>query len=319
MINPLEINNFDSFIGQKDLIHQLEIAICGCKNRKEPLEHILLYGPPGLGKTTISKILANELKTNFIKVNAPSIEKISDLISILSDIKENDILLIDEIHRLSNEIEEILYEAMESFTLSIVYKSNEGSKVMKYELPKFTLIGATTDAGNLSFALRSRFSLIYNFKFYSLNELKTLSINNFNKLNIKYEDGVIDFFSKRCRNTPRVCNNLSKRVKDYMDYYKISKLSMHNIENFFNIIKIYEYGLNEEDISIIKTLKENYDNVPCSLNSIACVINENPNNLLKINEPYLVFTGILIRSKRGRYLSKKGLEFYDNYIQDLLI
>ena len=314
MNNLLEINDFKSFIGQKDLIHQLEIAICGSRIRNEPLEHILLYGPPGLGKTTISRIIASELNTNFIKVNAPSIEKISDLISILSEIKENDILLIDEIHRLSNEIEEILYEAMESFTLSIVYKSSEGSKVMKYDLPKFTLIGATTDAGNLSFALRSRFSLIYNFKFYSLSELKVLSFNNFRKLNIEYDEEVIDFFVKRCRNTPRVCNNLSKRIKDYMEYYKIKKLSMKNIENFFNIIKIYEYGLNEEDILIIKTLKENYSNIPCSLSSIACVINENPNNLLKINEPYLVFIGILIRSKRGRYLSEKGLNFYNDYI-----
>ncbi len=314
MSNLLEINDFKSFIGQSDLIHQLEIAICGSKNRNEPLEHILLYGPPGLGKTTISRIIANELNTNFIKVNAPSIEKISDLISILSEIKENDILLIDEIHRLSSEIEEILYEAMESFTLSIVYKSSEGSKVMKYDLPKFTLIGATTDAGNLSFALRSRFSLIYNFKFYSLDELKILSINNFNKLNIEYDEEIIEFFAKRCRNTPRVCNNLSKRIKDYMEYYKINKLSLKNIQNFFHIIKIYEYGLNEEDMLIIKTLKENYNNVPCSLSSIACVINENPNNLLKINEPYLVFIGILIRSKRGRYLSKKGLDFYNDYI-----
>ncbi len=314
MNNLLEINDFKSFIGQKDLIHQLEIAICGSKNRNEPLEHILLYGPPGLGKTTISRIIANELNTNFIKVNAPSIEKISDLISILSEIKENDILLIDEIHRLSSEIEEILYEAMETFTLSIVYKSSEGSKVMKYDLPKFTLIGATTDAGNLSFALRSRFSLIYNFKFYSLDDLKKLSFNNFKKLKIEYDEEILDFFTKRCRNTPRVCNNLSKRIKDYMEYYKINKLTRKNIENFFNIIKIYEYGLNEEDISIIKTLKENYNNIPCSLNSIACVINENPNNLLKINEPYLVFIGILIRSKRGRYLSKKGLDFYNDYI-----
>ncbi len=314
MKNLLEINDFKSFIGQKDLIHQLEIAIFGSKNRKESLEHILLYGPPGLGKTTISRIIANELKTNFIKVNAPSIEKISDLISILSEIKENDVLLIDEIHRLSIEIEEILYEAMENFTLSIVFKSDEGSKVMKYELPKFTLIGATTDAGNLSFALRSRFQLIYNFKFYTLSELKILSFNNFEKLNIKCSEELIEFFSKRCRNTPRVCNNLSKRLKDYIDYYKIDNINSTDMINFFKIIKVYEHGLNEEDIEIIRVLKENYNNSPCSINSIACVMNENPNNLLKINEPYLVFAGILIRSKRGRYLSQKGLDFYYHII-----
>ncbi len=312
--NNFNVDSFDSFIGQENLINQLKISIYGSKKRNSSLCHILLYGPPGLGKTTIGKIIANEMNSNFIKINAPTLEKISDLINLLSNIKENDVVILDEIHRLPIEIEETLYEVMESFTLSIVYKSDESNKILKYNIPNFTLIGTTTNAGNISFALRSRFSIIYNFKYYSLLDIKNIIYNNFKNLNINSSEEIVDFVSKRCRYTPRIANNISLRLKDYLDYYKISNLNQNNIINFFNIIKIYEYGLNEEDIKMIDVLYNLYNNEPCSISSIAASINENPNNLLKINEPYLVYLGIIIRTKRGRKLTDKGINYYEKII-----
>ena len=314
MNNDFNINNFNSFIGQDNLKNQLKIAIYGAKKRNSSLGHILLYGPPGLGKTTIARIIATEMNSNFIKINAPSIIKISDLITLLANIKENDILLIDEIHRLPIELEETLYEVMENFSLSIIYKTNEGNKIMKYKLPKFTLIGATTNAGSISFALRSRFSIIYNFKYYSINDIKKLLFNNFNVLNINSNDEILNFISLRCRFTPRIANNISLRLKDYLEFYNLNKLNKEILKDFFEIIKIFDDGLTEEDIKIIKVLKELYNNEPCSISTIAATLNENPNNLLKINEPYLVYIKILVRTKKGRRLTNKGLEYYNKIL-----
>lgn len=305
-----EVNNLNDFVGQQNLTKQLKVYIFSAKKRQDSLDHILFYGPPGLGKTTLARILAKEMEVPILQVSAPTIEKISDLLSIVSQIKPNSILFLDEIHRLAPEIEEVMYEVMESFKLSIVYKTQSESKTIKFDVPKFTLIGATTQAGNLSFPLRTRFSIIYRFKFYEFEEMKQICLQNSKKLNLNLKEDIIKEIASKSRNTPRTLNNILKRLADYCLFNKISEIKQETLITFFSFLGIYENGINEEDLAFIKTLKENYKNVPTSIESIAASLNENPTNLRNINEPFLVKNGIIARGKRGRYLTEKGLEIY---------
>lgn len=308
--NILRPTKLDSFFGQDEIVKRLKVYIYSARVRDSILDHILFYGPPGLGKTTLAQIIANEMETNLVSISAPSLNKPLELISILSQLNDGDILFIDEIHRLKKEIGEILYSAMEDFVVYVPYKSEENTKAITLNVSPFTLIGATTNGGNLSNALRDRFPVTFKFNYYSLNDL-ILIINECSKiLDLNFEEKCFYEIAKRSRLTPRVSNNLIKRIYDYMIYKGLKDIKYQDLIECFNFLKINEFGLNEDDISIIKLMYEKFLNVSVSLEWIASYLNEDVNNIKNINEPFLVNSGIIERTKRGRILTKKGIEIY---------
>ena len=310
--NNLRPKSLDSFFGQKEIISQLKAFIYSAKSRKTVLDHILFYGPPGLGKTTLAYIISNEMKGNIITITASSIEKGNELISILGQLNPGDVLFIDEIHRLKKEFMEILYSAMEDFKIHATYKSEENVKALSFSLPPFTLIGATTNAGTLSIPLRDRFSIIFKFDYYKKNEIIEIIKSNEKIFNLKLDEECYEEIALRSRNTPRYLNNLLKRLFDYKIYKKIDKFDKNELLKAFSFLKINKYGLTGEDLEIIKIMKEKFIR-PTSLETISALLNDEVNNLKNINEPYLVNKGIIERTKQGRKLTKFGEEIYQEF------
>jgi len=308
--NLLRPTQFSDFFGQNNIIDQLKIYIYSSKKEKKVLDHILFYGPPGLGKTTLAKIISNELKSNFIKVNALTIEKPSTLISLLGQLQENDILFIDEIHKLKKDFIEILYSVMEDFVINITYENNENTKVLTLNVPPFTLIGATTNAGCLPTPLRDRFPLIFKFNYYSSKELVDIYVSKDKLFQLNIDQDCHYEIVNRSRNTPRCLINIMKKLYDFKVYNKLNKFTKSKLFEAFKVLKIHEYGLNEEDIEIMKIILEKYNNSPLSLETISSIMNEDISNIRNINEPFLVMNEILLRTKRGRMLSKKGIDIY---------
>lgn len=316
--NVFRPKSLSSFFGQKEIIKQLKAYIFSAKNRKTVLDHILFYGPPGLGKTSLAYIISNEMKVNIVTITASTLEKSIDLISILGQLNAGDILFIDEIHRLKKELMEILYSAMEDFKIYVTYKNDENVKALTLSLPPFTLIGATTSAGNLSHPLLDRFSIIFKFRFYTDEELIEI-IKELEKILILEldEESMLEI-ALRSRETPRNLINLLKRLYDYKIYKKIDNFDKKEILKAFKFLKINKYGLNDEDIEIIKVLKEKF-NRPVSLEAIASILNEDSNNLKNINEPFLVNQGIIERTKQGRKLTKLGEDVYKQIINKTIL
>ena len=310
-LSKIRPRSFADFFGQKQIIDELKVYIFSAKKQKTCLDHMLFIGPSGMGKTSLSYVISEEMKTNIRVINAPMIESIQDLVEILASIKENEIFFIDEIHRLDKKIEEVLYSVMDDFIINISYKSEEKTKVISIKLPKFTLIGATTLDGYLSIPLRDRFSVIFHFENYSEDELNNIAKVNSKKFDINFEDNATSLeFVKRVKNNPRTLNNLLKRLSDFSLYHNKNLVNLDFLLEFFNFIKIDDYGLTLFDRKIIKTLYETFQSEPVSLESLASVLNENVINIKENYEPYLVNIGFIARTRRGRMLTEKGQEFY---------
>jgi len=275
------------------------------------LDHVLLYGPPGLGKTSLAYIIANEMKGNIVLVNGPSIEKPGDLASILTSLTPGDVLFIDEIHRLPRVVEEILYSAMEDFKINIVVPKESGASTISIALPPFTLVGATTRAGDLSAPLRARFGISEKVNFYTEEEL-----SNIVKRTAKYFDSTIDDISaheiaKRSRGTPRIANRIFKRVRDFANYKNSSEIRLEETKEALQALRIDDIGLDEVDIKYLLTLKNRFRGGPVGLDTLSYAVGEETSNLEEVYEPYLLKIGFIDRTPKGRILTFKGNEYLE--------
>lgn len=302
-LRPLTL---DDYIGQKDLKKNLRVFIGAALHRDECLDHVLFYGPPGLGKTTLAYVIANEMHTNIQVASGPSIEKTGDLAAILSELKEGDILFIDEIHRLPRIVEESLYTAMEDFKFSIVLNREGGSRVLTIDLPPFTLIGATTRAGNLSSPLRARFGISEKLNFYDIDETTQIVKRTAKVYNCPIDDLAALEIAKRSRGTPRIANRLYRRVRDFVNYEGKDKIEVNDAIKALEALKVDAIGLDDVDIRYLKTLITRFKGGPVGLDTLANAIGEEINNLEDVYEPYLLQIGFIDRTPRGRVASEKA-------------
>ena len=292
--------SLDEYIGQDKVKENMKIYIEAAKKRGEPLDHCLFYGPPGLGKTTISTIIANEMHSNIKITSGPAIEKPGDLAAILTNLSEYDVLFIDEIHRLSKSVEEILYPALEDFTLDIVIGKGPSSKSIRLDLPKFTLIGATTKAGSLTTPLRDRFGIIHRLELYSIEDLTTIVKRSSKILNIEIENEAAVEIARRSRGTPRIANRLLKRVRDYAMVLGNGKIDLKIAKHALNKLEIDELGLDEIDRKLLESMIIQYGGRPVGIEALAVTIGEEVDTIEDVYEPYLIQIGFIARTLRGR-------------------
>ena len=296
----LRPQTLDEYIGQTKVKENMKIYIEAAKKRGEALDHCLFYGPPGLGKTTIANIIANEMKSNIKITSGPAIEKPGDLAAILTTLSENDVLFIDEIHRLSKNVEEILYPALEDFTLDIVIGTGPSAKSIRIDLPKFTLIGATTKAGSLTTPLRDRFGIIHKLELYSPNDLKIIVKRSAKILGVKIDDESAMEIARRSRGTPRIANRLLKRVRDYAFVLSDGEINLKVAKHALNQLEIDEIGLDEVDRRMLEVMITQYQGRPVGLETIAVSLGEEVDTIEDVYEPYLIQIGFISRTPRGR-------------------
>lgn len=305
-IRPLTLSEY---IGQSEIKENLEVFIKSSVMRGETLDHILLYGPPGLGKTTLAYIIANELGTNIKTASGPSIEKSGDLAAILSTLEEGDVLFIDEIHRIPRYIEEILYPAMEDFYLDIIVGSDGSSRNIKINLPHFTLVGATTRAGDLSSPLRDRFGIISKLNFYTEDELYQIVKRTSRVLDTPITDDAAIELAKRSRGTPRIANRLFKRVRDFALVYGDGIINEKILDSSLNRLKVDKTGLDDTDYNLLLAIVERFNGGPVGLEALASSIGEEASTIEDVYEPYLLQQGYLKRTARGRVVTDKAYEY----------
>lgn len=294
----------DEYIGQSEVKENIHIFIEAAKMRGEALDHVLLYGPPGLGKTTLSHIIANELDSNIKTITGPSIEKTGDLAAILSSLEENDVLFIDEIHRIPKYIEETLYSAMEDFKLDIMVGNESSSRSICIELPHFTLVGATTRAGDLSSPLRDRFGIVSKLQFYTDDELTQIVKRTSRVLDCPITDEAAFELARRSRGTPRVANRLFKRVRDYALVLGNGNIDLKITKIALDRLKVDELGLDDTDYHLLKSIIERFNGGPVGIEAIASSIGEEQTTIEDVYEPYLLQRGLLKRTSRGRMVTK---------------
>jgi holliday junction DNA helicase RuvB len=291
---------FSDFTGQAKVKERLEIAVEAAKGRGEPLDHILLSGPPGLGKTTLANIIAKAMGANVKSTSGPTIEKAGDLAGLLTNLEEGDVLFIDEIHRLQKTIEEYLYPAMEDFKLDIIIDQGPNARSIRLNLPRFTLIGATTRSGLLTAPLLTRFPVRERVDYYDAAQLKTIVIRSARLLNIEIEDGGAMEIARRSRGTPRIANNLLKRVRDYAQVRAEGRVTGPVADKALAILEIDENGLDEMDKRILETIILKFAGGPVGVSSLAVAVGEEPDTLEEVYEPYLIMEGYLNRTPQGR-------------------
>lgn len=301
-------DNLEEYVGQSEVKENLSIFIKAAIMRDEPLDHVLLYGPPGLGKTTLSNIIANELHSNIKTASGPAIEKSGDLAAILSSLEPGDVLFIDEIHRIPRFVEEILYSAMEDFTLDIIVGSDSSSRNIRIDLPPFTLVGATTRAGDLTGPLRDRFGIICKLNYYTVEELKQIAMRTSRVLDCPIEEDAALELARRSRGTPRITNRLFKRVRDYALVMGNGNIDLNITKLALDKLKVDELGLDETDYHLLKSIIEKFNGGPVGIEAIASSIGEEQTTIEDVYEPYLLQIGLLKRTTRGRMVTEKAYE-----------
>ncbi|HOW23429.1 MAG TPA: Holliday junction branch migration DNA helicase RuvB [Sedimentibacter sp.] len=294
------------FIGQKKVKEVLNIFIESAKIRNQPLDHVLLSGPPGLGKTTLANIISNELGVNIRVTSGPAIERAGDLAAILTNLNENDVLFIDEIHRLNKTVEEIMYPALEDFALDFIIGKGPSARSIRLDLPKFTLIGATTRSGMLASPLRDRFGVMCNLDFYEPEDLKEIVLRSANIINIEIEDKGAEEIAKRSRGTPRIANRLLKRVRDYAIVKGKGIIDPETADKALRMLEIDEIGLDKLDRRILNTIIDFYKGGPVGIDTLAASIGEEKGTIEDVYEPYLLQIGYLSRTPRGRVVTEAG-------------
>ncbi len=313
--STLRPNNWDDYIGQKTIKENLSILIRAAKERKQSPEHLLFYGPPGLGKTTLTYLVAKETGNQMKITSGPAIEKVGDLASIITNLSPNDILFIDEVHRLNKSVEEVLYPAMESGTLDIIIGKGPSARTIQLELPPFTLIAATTKISLLSSPLRSRFSGgVFRLEFYTEEEIAEILKRSAKMLNVKIEKESLYSIAKRSRFTPRSANYLLKRCRDYAQIHKKTSINQNVTDKVFSLLGIDTMGLTRADILMLQTIINNFKGGPVGLNTIAASLSEDQGTLEEYNEPYLIQIGFLERTPRGRIVTQKTYQHFNKNI-----
>ena len=297
---PLRPKFFSEFIGQTKLKDNFKVFIEAARQRKEALDHVLFYGPPGLGKTTLSHVIANEMNTGIKSTSGPVIEKAGELAAILTNLEPGDVLFIDEIHRLGSSLEEILYPAMEEFKLDVIIGQGPGARSVKIDLPRFTLIGSSTRIGLLTSPLRDRFGIIQHLDFYNVQDLTTIVKRSSRILSVKIDPDAAGEIARRSRGTPRIANRLLKRVRDFVQVSGDGKISMKAAREALEKLDVDNYGLDEIDRKLLFTIVEKFGGGPVGLNTLSAAIGEEKDTIQEIYEPYLIQIGFLDRTPRGR-------------------
>lgn len=294
----------DDYIGQEKVKDNLRVFIEAAKQREESLDHVLLYGPPGLGKTTLASIVANEMKVNLKITSGPAIEKPGELAAILNNLSEHDVLFIDEIHRLNRQVEEVLYPAMEDFAIDVMIGKGAGARSIRLELPHFTLIGATTRAGMLTAPLRDRFGVVNRLEFYGIEELTEILERSAYVLGISLDHTGAEEIAKRSRGTPRLANRLLKRVRDFAEVEYQGEITYEIARTALNRLEVDTLGLDETDRNLLKTMIEKFEGKPVGLDTLAAAIGEDPGTIEDVYEPYLIKNGFINRTPRGRMVTE---------------
>lgn len=302
----LRPRKLSDYVGQQKIRERLQISIAAAQKRGEPLDHILFYGPPGLGKTTLAGIIANEMGVHIRVTSGPAIEKPGEMAAILNGLKEGDILFVDEIHRLNRQVEEVLYPAMEDFVIDILIGKGAGARSIRLQLPKFTLIGATTRAGLLSAPLRDRFGEIHRLEFYSQQELKEIILHSADRLHVQVdEEGAVEM-ARRSRGTPRLANRILKRVRDFAEVRYDGRITLEVAQTALDLMDVDQMGLDHVDRNLLFTLIRNFGGGPAGIDTLAASIGEDPGTLEDLVEPYLLQNGLLNRTPRGRVATARA-------------
>ena len=304
--NTLRPKDFKNYIGQARLKKNLKLAIDAAKKRQEPIDHVLLYGPPGLGKTTMATVIANEMGANIRVTSGPAIERAADLASLLTNLQDGDILFIDEIHRLHRSIEEVLYSAMEDFKLDIILGKGPSAKSLRLDLPKFTIIGATTRTGTLAAPLRDRFGMIHRIEFYSPEEIEQVIKRAAEIIGVKINQPAAKILAERSRLTPRIANRLLKRVRDYADVNGDGIIDEQINLSALELLDVDELGLEPADRMLLNAIIDHYNGGPVGVEALAALIAEERSTIEDFYEPYLMQVGLLIRTSRGREATDKA-------------
>ena len=288
------------YIGQEKAKENLKVYIEAAKQRNDALDHVLFYGPPGLGKTTLAGIIANEMGVHLKVTSGPAIEKPGEIAAILNNLQEHDVLFVDEIHRLNRQVEEVLYPAMEDYAIDIMIGKGTSARSIRLELPKFTLVGATTRAGMLTAPLRDRFGVVHHLEYYTENELKTIIIRSAKVLGVEIdEEGAMEM-ARRSRGTPRLANRLLKRVRDFAQVRYDGKITKEVADFALNLLEVDRYGLDQIDRRILSTIMVQFSGGPVGLDTLAAAIGEDSGTIEDVYEPYLIKNGFLVRTPRGR-------------------
>lgn len=317
--NILRPKNFSEYIGQEKVKDGLRIFVEAAKKRKEPLEHILFFGPPGLGKTTLAYVIAHETGSRIIVTSGPAIERSGDLVSILTNLEDEDILFIDEIHRLNKAVEEVLYPAMEDYAVDVVIGKGPSAKTLRFDLPKFTLIGATTRVSMISSPLRDRFGIVQNLDFYSDQEIEEILKRSAGILQVGFEKGSLCEIASRSRKTPRVANRLLKRVRDFATIYNQGKISKQVVKDALLKLGVDSMGFDNVDRKYLEVLLRKFSGGPVGIETLSAATSIDRDTIEEVLEPYLMQTGFIKRTSRGRVATSRAFKYFNLENQQKLI
>lgn len=305
--------SLDDYIGQDKIKDNIKVYIEAAKQRKESLDHVLFYGPPGLGKTTLSTIIAHEMGVNIKVSSGPAIEKPGEMAAILNNLSENDVLFIDEIHRLNRQVEEVLYPAMEDFAIDIILGKESSARSIRLDLPKFTLVGATTRAGLLTAPLRDRFGVVQKMEFYTVEDLSTIIKRSAKVLDVEIDDYGATEIARRSRGTPRLANRLLKRLRDFAQVRYEGRIDMQVAKEVLDILDVDKLGLDQNDRDILLTIIDKFAGGPVGLDTLAAALGEDSATLEEVYEPYLLMNGLIDRTKKGRMATDLAYKHLDRY------